>query len=124
MTSLPQDTKWLVHGYEQCGVAEVKRPMLEMLREALNHHDRIPHPAHSLRLSVWVRHIVAHYHKLPEYVFFTPTSVPTVSSVFSAQALTQTMQSSRDFGMWGSHVIEMPTSCARAPPAEVSFIRR
>ena len=121
MTSLPSDTKWLVHGYEQCGVAEVKRPMLEMLREALNHHDRIPHPAHSLRLSVWVRHIVAHYHKLPEYVFFTPTSVPTVSSVFSAQALTQTMQSSRDFGMWGSHVIEMPTSCARAPPAEVSL---
>ena len=95
--------------------------MLEMLREALNHHDRIPHATGSLPLSAWVRHIVAHYKKLPEYVFFAPASVPTSSSVFSADALTQTVSSSRDFGMWGSHVIEMPTSCARAPPAEVSL---
>ena len=34
--------------------------MLEMLREGLNHHDRIPHPTGSLPLSSWVRHIVAH----------------------------------------------------------------
>ena len=95
--------------------------MLEMLREALNHHDRIPHAAHSLPLSAWVHHIVAHYHKLPEFVIFTPASVPTTSSVFTASGLSQTVTQSRDFGMWGSHVIEMPTSCARAPPAEVSL---
>lgn len=95
--------------------------MLEMLREALNHHDRIPHPAHSLPLSGWVRHIVAHYKKLPEYVFFAPASVPTTSAVFSPSALTQTAQQSRDFAIWGSHVVEMPASlhtqfCAKLWP--------
>jgi len=121
MVALPTETKWLIHGYEHCGVAEVKRPMLEMLREGLNHHDRIPHPTHSLPLSGWVRHIVAHYKKLPDYVFFAPASIPTTSTVFSATALMQTAQQSRDFGMWGSHVVEMPATlhtdfCAKLWP--------
>ena len=82
MVGQPEQTKWLVHGYERCGVAEVKRPMAEMLREALNHHDRIPHDGNRLPLSSWVKHIVTHYHKLTlgddaEYVFFTPAAVPT-----------------------------------------------
>jgi len=120
--ALPTETKWLIHGYEMCGVAEVKRPMLEMLREGLNHHDRIPHPAKSLPLSAWVRHIVTKYHKLPEYLFFAPAVVPTSSSVFSPNALTQTLKStSHDFGMWGSHVVEMPAAlmtdfCAKLWP--------
>ena len=129
MTSLPTDTKWLIHGYERCGVAEVKRPMLEMLREGLNHHDRIPHTPKALPLSAWVKHIVQHYRKLPEYVFFAPASVPTSSSVFSASALTQTLKASRDFGMWGSHVVEMPAAlqsafCARLWPFAVKAHKR
>jgi len=95
--------------------------MLEMLREGLNHHDRIPHTTHALPLSAWVKHIVAHYKKLPEYVFFAPAVVPTSSSVFSAGALVQTLKTSRDFGMWGSHIVEMPAAlhtefCAKLWP--------
>lgn len=121
MTSLSTNTKWLIHGYESCGVAEVKRPMLEMLREGLNHHDRIPHPQHSLPLASWVRHIIAHYKKLPEYVFFAPASVPASSSVFSAASLSQSAKASNGFGVWGSHVVEMPQSlmadfCAKMWP--------
>ena len=123
MVSLPVDTKWLIHGYERCGVAEVKRPMMEMLREALNHHDRIPYanggekPPH----AAWVRHIVNNYKRLPEYVFFAPPSVPATSSVFSPGTLIGTMQSSPDFGIWGSHVVEMPNAmyagfCAKVWP--------
>jgi hypothetical protein len=123
MVALPTETKWLIHGYEHCGVAEVKRPMLEMLREGLNHHDRIPHPTHSLPLSGWVRHIVAHYKKLPDYVFFAPASIPTTSTVFSATALMQTAQQSRDFGMWGSHVVEMPATRARPRALKASLLR-
>ena len=31
-----------------------------MLREGLNHHDRIPHDTKGFAISGWVRHIVAH----------------------------------------------------------------
>ena len=51
MLAQPEVTKWLVHSYEHCGLADVKRPMLEMLREGLNHHDRVPHKTHALLLS-------------------------------------------------------------------------
>ena len=54
MLAQPEVTKWLVHSYEHCGLADVKRPMLEMLREGLNHHDRVPHKTHALLLSGWV----------------------------------------------------------------------
>ena len=50
--------------------------MLEMLREGLNHHDRIPHPTGALPLSSWVRHIVDNYKRLPDYLFFAPAAVP------------------------------------------------
>ena len=123
MVALPSQPKWLIHGYETCGVAEVKRPMLEMLREGLNHHDRIPHTMSKLPLSGWVKHVVDHYAKLSvgddaEYVFFTPATLPTTSSVFSSRTLQQAMRQKTDFSVWGSHVIEMPSSlhtefCAR-----------
>ena len=30
MLAQPSTTKWLIHGYETCGYANVKRPMLGM----------------------------------------------------------------------------------------------
>jgi len=126
MVALPSEPKWLIHGYESCGVADIKRPMLEMLREGLNHHDRIPHGGNKLPLSAWVKHIVEHYGKLragadAEYIFFAPASVSSASNVFSVSALQQTLKSSPDFGMWGSHVVEMPAAlhtefCAKVWP--------
>jgi len=108
MVSLPRQTKWLIHGYERCGIAEVKRPMKEMLREALNHHDRIPHPTNSPAISSWLRHIVMNYKKLPERVFFAPAVVSHSSSVFTSNVVLQAIQNSPDFGIWGSQVVEMP----------------
>ena len=113
MVKLPSQPKWLVQGYEACGVADVKRPMLEMLREALNHHDRIPHAGNKLRISAWVKHVVGHYKGLEagidaEYLFFAPAPVRTSSRVFSATTLQQTLKANSDFGVWGSHVVEMP----------------
>jgi len=118
MVSQPKDTKWLVHGYEVCGVGGVKRPMMEMLREGMNHHDRIPHPMSDLLptpvpVSGWVRHIVAHYGKLPPYVFFVPPVVPTTSRVFAKHgpgSIANAMRDSADFGIWGSRVVDMPAS--------------
>jgi len=118
MVAQPTWTKWLVHGYEHCGVGKVKRPMLEMLREGLNHHDRIPHPMSDsaptpFPISGWVRHILAHWKKLPDGVFFAPASVPLTSPVFSpsgAGSIAAAMTESEDFAMWGSRVIDMPAS--------------
>jgi len=111
-------TKWLVHGYEHCGVAKVKRPMLEMLREGLNHHDRIPHPMADnaptpFPVSGWARHIIAHWKKLPDGIFFAPATVPSTSPVFSASgagSIAAALAESPDFAMWGSRVIDMPAS--------------
>jgi hypothetical protein len=86
MLAQPATTKWLIHGYETCGFAKVKRPMLGMLREGLNHHDRIPHDSNGFAVSGWVRHIVAHYHKLPELLLFTKPDTPAESRVFLPQA--------------------------------------
>ena len=120
MVALPVETKWLIHGYETCGVAEVKRPMLEMLREGLNHHDRIPHKAHAPPLSAWVKHIVTKYETLPELLFFAPASVEPSSSLFSPSAVVDATKGS-DFAVFGSHVVEMPASmhtsfCAKLWP--------
>jgi len=115
MVGLPRETKWLVHGYERCGAADVKRPMKEMLREGLNHHDRIPHATKSPPLSAWVRHIIYHYSKLPEMVFLAPASVPPSSNVFRSEVISQAVRGSKsDFGIWGSHVIEMPENMRTA----------
>jgi len=118
MVAQPDNTKWLVHGYETCGVASVKRPMLEMLREGLNHHDRIPHPMSSaapkpFSVSGWVRHIIAHYNRLPDVLFFAPANVPRSSRVFSpsgAGSVPAAMAESAEFGVWGSRVIDMPAA--------------
>lgn len=118
MVGQPSDTKWLIHGYEVCGLGQIKRPMLEMLREGLNHHDRIPHPMDNtapapLAASGWVRHIVAHYNKLPDIVFFTPSIVPKTSRVFDASgraSIGAVMRDSPEFGMWGSRVVDMPAA--------------
>jgi len=119
MIGLPVETKWLAHGYERCGVADVKRPMMEMLREGLNHHDRIPHVTRSPPLSAWVRHIVAHYDKLPEHIFFAPAQVPTSSNVFKPQSLAQSVRAAPDFGVWGSQVVEMPETMHTAFCAKI-----
>ena len=76
----------------RCGVADTKRPMLEMLREALNHHDRIPHQTNSAPLTAWVKHIVANYKKLPAMLFFTPAVVPASSSVFQPNSITRALE--------------------------------
>jgi hypothetical protein len=109
-----------VHGYERCGVADVKRPMLEMLREGLNHHDRIPQPSSSHAVSGWLRHIVAHYAKLPERLFFAAGSTPASSSLFASQdPITRALADSDDFGIWGTAAAEMPESMRAAFCAEV-----
>ena len=44
-------------GYSLPTRHQVKRPMLGMLREGLNHHDRVPHDTKGLPISGWARHI-------------------------------------------------------------------
>lgn len=110
MIGLPTETKWLIHGYERCGVAEIKRPMKEMLREGLNHHDRIPHLTNLPGISSWIQHIIMHYKKLPEKIFFTPATVSESSKVFRPSALIETIGSSEGFAVWGSQVMEMPSA--------------
>ena len=129
MVGLPEQTKWLVHGYERCGVADIKRPMLEMLREGLNHHDRIPHALHAPPLSAWVKHIVQHYAKLPELLFFAPAVVPASSSIFKPRTIGRAIASTPDFAIWGSHVVEMPEAlhtdfCAKLWPFAAKARRR
>mmetsp|Transcript_55662 Transcript_55662/g.121179 ORF Transcript_55662/g.121179 Transcript_55662/m.121179 type:complete len:1186 (+) Transcript_55662:218-3775(+) len=109
MVELPSDTKWLMHSYEHCGVANVKRPMLEMLREGLDHLDRIPHGNGTHPQSGWARHLVAHYHKLPDRVVFVRGSVPDDSSAFSKEkGVASVAVQAADFHMWGSHSSELP----------------
>jgi len=55
MVALPRPTKWLIHSYEGCGAAEIKRPMPEMLREGLNHLDRIPFDSALPQIAAWLR---------------------------------------------------------------------
>ena len=119
MVALPAETKWLIHGYERCGVADVKRPMKEMLREALNHHDRVPHTFHAPPISGWVQHIVSRYSTLPDVLLFTPATVSKTSKVFTAAALTEAMATAGDFAVWGSHVVEMPQSLHTAFCAKI-----
>ena len=128
MLSQAATTKWLVHGYEHCGYADVKRPMLEMLREGLNHHDRIPTPGAAFPAYGWVRHIVAHYHKLPELLFFAKPDVPTDSRVFLKEgkgSIPEALAESPDFSLWGTHVVELPAAlheqwCAKVWPLAAS----
>jgi len=118
----PATTKWLVHGYEHCGFANVKRPMLEMLREGLNHHDRVPAAPDGLASAGWVRHIVAHYHKLPELLFFARPDIPADSRVFLKDgkgSIQEALAESPDFSLWGSHVVELPANLRDAWCAKV-----
>jgi len=120
MVGLPSETKWLIHGYERCGVADIKRPMKEMLREGLNHHDRVPHAFHAPPLSAWVKHIFSRYKTLPDMLFFAPATVSTSSKVFSPSAVSEAMAGSGgEFAVWGSHVIEMPESLHTAFCAKI-----
>ena len=122
MLAQPATTKWLIHGYETCGFAKVKRPMLGMLREGLNHHDRVPHDTKGLPVSGWVRHIVAHYHKLPELLFFTKPDTPADSRVFLPQgkgSIQEALAESPDFSLWGTHVLELPEALKAAWCANV-----
>ena len=114
------EVKWLVHGYERCGVAETKRPMAEMLREGLNHHDRIPHALGTL-LSGWVRHIVAHYAKLPQTLYLLGALPTRGSGPLSSREIAAAREASADFGVWGSGVARMTDAmradfCARLWP--------
>jgi len=116
MLAQPSTTKWLIHGYETCGYANVKRPMLGMLREGLNHHDRIPHDTKGFAISGWVRHIVAHYHKLPDLLFFTKPDTPAASRVFLPRgkgSIQDALAESPDFSLWGAHLSSSPLG--RAP---------
>jgi len=129
MVGLPQETKWLVHGYERCDVATTKRPMMDMLREGLNHHDRIPLSSASLPSLGWIRHIVEHYRTLPEFLFFSPASVPTSSPLFAPTAVSDAISVSPDFSIWGSQVVEMPASmqtrfCAKVWPLAAKARKR
>merc|ERR1719502_163920 len=98
--------------------------MFEMLREGLNHHDRIPADGKGFPILGWVKHIIAHYKKLPPVVFFTRESVPKESRAFSKDGMGSIQAAQRelpDFAMWGSYVVEMPSSlhdafCAKIWP--------
>jgi len=109
MTSLPDETKWLVHSYEECGMADSKRPMLEMLREGLDHLDRIPHKAPGRPQSGWVRHILAHYRKLPNLLVFVRGNVPASSAAFAAKSIETALAKMGEFHMWGTHMAELPS---------------
>lgn len=63
-------TKFFIHSYERCGVADKKRGMRDMLYEGINHLDRIPFGAHSSNVSAFAHHIVQHYAKLPDRLLF------------------------------------------------------
>jgi len=103
MVAQPKPTKWLVHSYEGCGAAAVKRPMPEMLREGLNHLDRVPLAADGLPPdAAWVRHIVGHHAKLPPVVVFAPPDLSATSSLVSAGGLPAALAESPDFGAWGA----------------------
>ena len=89
--------------------------MLEMLREGLNHHDRIPHDTKGFAISGWVRHIVAHYHKLPDLLFFTKPDTPAASRVFLPRgkgSIQEALAESPDFSLWGAR----PPSLQPASP--------
>ncbi len=105
-------TKWLIHSYEVCGAAEKKRPMLEMLREGLNHLDRIPHPSTGSPYSAWVRHIVAREKKaLPNILVFVRGGQRAASPPFGGHnGITQALKRNPDFGIWGGARIELPDS--------------
>uniref|UniRef100_A0A7S3WE82 NAD(P)-binding domain-containing protein n=1 Tax=Emiliania huxleyi TaxID=2903 RepID=A0A7S3WE82_EMIHU len=121
MVALPRPTKWLIHSYEGCGAAEIKRPMPEMLREGLNHLDRIPFDSALPQIAAWLRHIAAHYAKLPPVVVFVPPNVPAASPLLAADGLSGALVAAKDFGAWGRHPTDMPRSmrddfCAKLWP--------
>lgn len=97
-------TKWLIHSYEGCGAAEVKRPMPEMLREGLNHLDRIPFSPDGSRLpaAAWAGHIVSHYDRLPTLLVFVPAGVDKKSTLFWATGISTARATAPDFGAYSS----------------------
>uniref|UniRef100_A0A7S0L1S9 Amine oxidase domain-containing protein n=1 Tax=Coccolithus braarudii TaxID=221442 RepID=A0A7S0L1S9_9EUKA len=109
MVSRPEQTKWLMHSYEACGAADTKRPMLEMLREGLDHLDRVPSSNTSHEAVGWARHVSAHYQKLPERIVFVRGGLPADSALLSKGSGVDKFANS-DFHMWGSHVAELPLS--------------
>ena len=67
--------------------------------------------------------------KLPDLLFFTPPAVPTTSKLWRPGAIAEALESSRDFGVWGSQVIEMPAElhaqfCAKLWPLAVRARKR
>ena len=97
-----------------------------MLREGLNHLDRIPHPPAehgTTEVAGWLRHIIAHYKKLPDVVFFASSAVPPSSTAFTTAKMTEAFKVSSDFGMWGTRAVQLPGSklaefCARVAGAD------
>jgi len=117
LVGLPSDTKWLIHSYEHCGVADRKRPMLEMLREGMDHVDRIPHSPTAFGMSGWVRHIMSRLPdakgkqvgKLPELLIFVRGSLPADSAALGTERGIASVKDV-EFAMWGTHVVELPHS--------------
>ena len=114
LVAQPTETAWLVHSYEHCGAADVKRPMVEMLREGLNHLDRIPYHSRVEAAAVdntsktWARHIKAHYKKLPDYVLLTREGLSDGSSLFGDGGVAKAIGQGDGFAMWGSRQVELP----------------
>ena len=70
--------------------------------------DPEPFPA-----SGWVRHIIAHYDRLPATLFFAPPDVPTTSRIFSPSgpgSIAAARAETEDFAIWGTRVIDMPAA--------------
>merc|ERR1712087_216511 len=117
LVGLPFNTKWLIHSYEHCGVADHKRPMLEMLREGMDHVDRIPHSPQAFGPSGWVRHMMSRLPdakgkqigKLPDLLVFVRGTVPADSSALGSERGIASIRDS-EFAMWGTHVVELPHS--------------
>ena len=85
-----------------------------MLREGLNHADRIPYHSRAEAAATdntsksWARHIKAHYKKLPDYLVFTRDGLSDGSSLFGDGGLPKAIRDGDDFGMWGTKEVELP----------------
>ena len=63
-----------------------------------------------------MRHIVAHYHKLPDLLFFTKADTPAASRVFLPRgkgSIQDALAESPDFSLWGARLSSSPLG--RAP---------
>ena len=94
--------------------------MLEMLREGLNQHDRIPNDGPGFEVAGWVRHIVAHYHKLPDLIFFAKPDVPSDSRVFLREGKGSIQEALGEYAAYRPHPAPPPPAVPVTSPGRFS----